>query len=137
LGTFRSLMWVVAEVAGHVLMVSTTGAWSSPFIFSLLNAIAIAGFARGFGFAIRIGIVSSLAVSIPYLAETADADRIRVSAQWTLILLLVALIAGYARRISGEADRQRTLALDRLGRLADANALLFSLHRITQTLPAS
>ena len=52
-------------------------------------------------------------------------------------MLLVAVIAGYARRISGEADRQHSLALDRLGRLADANALLFSLHRVTQTLPAS
>ena len=51
--------------------------------------------------------------------------------------MLVALVAGYARRISGEADRQHSLALDRLGRLADANALLFSLHRVTQTLPAS
>ena len=46
-------------------------------------------------------------------------------------------MAGYARRISGEADRQHSLALDRLGRLTDANALLFSLHRVTQTLPAS
>ena len=53
------------------------------------------------------------------------------------MLLLVALIAGYGRRISGEADRQHVLALDRLGRLADANALLYSLHRVTQTLPAS
>ena len=60
-----------------------------------------------------------------------------MSAQWTLVLLLVGLIAGYARRISGEADRQHILALDRLGRLADANALLYSLHRVTQTLPAS
>ncbi|MDZ7734135.1 MAG: histidine kinase [Acidimicrobiia bacterium] len=51
--------------------------------------------------------------------------------------MLVAVVAGYARRISGEADRQHSLALDRLGRLADANALLFSLHRVTQTLPAS
>ena len=51
--------------------------------------------------------------------------------------MLVALVAGYARRISGEADRQQSLALDRLGRLADANALLFSLHRVAQTLPAS
>ena len=51
--------------------------------------------------------------------------------------MLVALVAGYTRRISGEADRQQSLALDRLGRLADANTLLFSLHRVAQTLPAS
>ena len=136
-GDVRSLVAVLAEVALHLLAVSTTGDWDSPFIFSLLNAITVAGFARGFGFGLRIGVVSALAVSILYLTPEVTAERVRVSAQWTLILLLVALIAGYARRISGEADRQHSLALDRLGRLADANALLFSLHRITQTLPAS
>jgi signal transduction histidine kinase len=47
------------------------------------------------------------------------------------------VVAGYARRISGEADRQHSLALDRLDRLSDANALLFSLHRVAQSLPAS
>ena len=41
--------------------------------------------------------------------------RITFSAECTVVLLLVALIAGYARRISGEADRQHSLALDRLG----------------------
>ena len=40
------------------------------------------------------------------------------SASWGGIVLLVALIAGYARRISGEADRQHELAIDRLGRLS-------------------
>ena len=82
--------------------------------------------------------VAPLTVSIPLPGPGPHRPTaIRQSAQWSLVLLLVALIAGYARRISGEADRQHSLALDRLGRLADANALLFSLHRVTQTLPAS
>ena len=51
--------------------------------------------------------------------------------------MLVAMVAGYGRRISGEADRQHSVAIERLGRLADANTLLFSLHRVAQTLPAS
>ena len=42
-----------------------------------------------------------------------------------------------ARQVSRESARQQSLALDRLGRLAEANALLFSLHRVAQTLPAS
>jgi signal transduction histidine kinase len=137
LGDVRSLVAVLAEVALHVLLLCTSGQWDSPFIFSLITAIIVAGFARGFGFAIRVGIASSLAVTIPYLTPDPSQQRITLSAEWTLVLLLVALIAGYARRISGEADRQHSLALDRLGRLADANALLFSLHRVTQTLPAS
>lgn len=137
-GTIRSLIEVVGEVALLVLAVCTTGYWESPLIFSLLTAITVAGFARGFGFAVRIGVLAALMVSIPFVVPRLnDAAAIRLSAEWSMVLLLVALIAGYARRISGEADRQHSLALDRLGRLADANALLFSLHRVTQTLPAS
>ena len=136
-GDVKSLLSVIGEVVLLVAALCTTGYWESPFILSMLTAITVAGFARGFGFALRIGIVSSLAVTIPFLTvDTTDA-RIILSLQWTLVMLLVAVIAGYARRISGEADRQHSLALDRLGRLADANALLFSLHRVTQTLPAS
>lgn len=137
IGNVASIVAVVAEVALHLIAVAATGSWDSPLIFSLLNAISVAGFARGFGFGLRIGVASAMAVTILHLSPEATAVKIRESAQWTLMLLLVGLIAGYARHISGEADRQHTLALDRLGRLADANALLFSLHRITQTLPAS
>jgi len=136
-GDVRSLVQVLAEVAVYVACIATTGFWDSPFILTLLTAVSLAGFARGFAFALRISIVSALAVSLPYILESPDPSRIIQSGQWTLVLLLVALIAGYGRRISGEADRQHVLALDRLGRLADANALLYSLHRVTQTLPAS
>lgn len=143
MGDLKSLVRVLAEVMLFVVMVDLTGYWESPFIFSLLTAIIVAGFARGFGFAIRVGLFASFAVSVPYLLDEPTgsrvgmSERITFSAESTLLLLLVALIAGYTRRISGEADRQHSLALDRLGRLADANALLFSLHRVTQTLPAS
>jgi signal transduction histidine kinase len=141
-GDVRSLLSVLGEVVLYVAALCSTGFWESPFILSVLTAICVAGFARGFGFALRVGIAASLAVSLPYaadssLTEEAAREHVILSGQWSLVLLLVALIAGYARRISGEADRQHSLALDRLGRLADANALLFSLHRVTQTLPAS
>ncbi len=139
LGDTNSLLAVLAEVALFTLVVAGTGYWESPLVISLVSAIVVAGFARGFGFAIRIGVVAALAISLPesqqatYEWETDGATAL----QWSVLLIMVALIAGYARRISGEADRQQTLALDRLGRLADANALLFSLHRVAQTLPAS
>ena len=51
---------VVGEVALLVLAVCMTGFWASPLIFSLLTAITVAGFARGFGFAVRIGVLASL-----------------------------------------------------------------------------
>jgi signal transduction histidine kinase len=137
-GDTRSLIRVLAEVAVPVLAVIATGYWDSPFVFSLITGIVLAGFARGFAFSLRIAAVAAACVAIPELARFDFAEEaIKESAQWTAILLLVALVAGYARRISGEADRQHSLALDRLGRLADANALLYSLHRVTQTLPAS
>ncbi len=131
----RTTVSVIGEVAIVLAAVVMTGGWDSAFVFSLLTAVIVAGFARGFGFALRIGAVAGLTVSTTS-ALGVDPDT-RAAIQWTVMLLLVALIAGYARRISGEADRRHTLALDRMERLTDANSLLYSLHRIAQTLPAS
>lgn len=133
-----SIVRVFVEVTFHAVAIAVTGFWESPLVFALLTAVMVAGFARGIAFAIRVSIATALAVSIPFLAgANADLDDLRTATQWTVELMLVALIAGYARRVTGEADRQHDLALDRLGRLADANLLLYSLHRVAQTLPAS
>ena len=129
---------ILAEVAVVVLTLTATGYWDSPFTFSLLTAVAIAGFARGFGFGIRIAVVSVLAVTIPWALEPSFSQRDgRTALQWAVEIVLVALVAGYARRISGEADERQSAALDQVGRLMDANALLYQLHQLTQTLPAS
>ena len=133
-----SLLRVLFEVVLHVLAVVATGYWNSPLVFALITAVMVAGFARGFGFALRIGLASAMAVSIPYLVASDPVEEVwRETVQWTAELVLVAMIAGYARRVTGEVDRQHTMALDRLGRLTDANPLLHSLHSVTQTLPAS
>ncbi len=136
--TARGLIPLLFEVGLHVLVLAATGYWASPLVFALVNAVIIGGFARGFGFGVRIGAASGIALSLPTL-EAADwsTEAWTLSAQWTVVLLLVGVVAGYGRRISGEATRQTTLALDRLTQLADANALLFNLHRVAQTLPAS
>jgi signal transduction histidine kinase len=134
----RSLLRVLVEVAITVLAVVSTGYWDSPLVFSLLTAIIVAGFARGFSFALRIAAASVLAVAVPEVVRNGwGGTDARTAAQWAVELLLVGVVAGYARRISGEADRVHSLALDRLGRLSDANALLFSLHQVAQNLPAS
>lgn len=136
--TARGLVPLLFEVGLHVLVLVATGYWASPLVFSLVTAIIIGGFARGFGFGVRIGAASAIAVSLPTLdAAGWSSEAWGVSSQWTVVLLLVGVVAGYGRRISGEATRQTTLALDRLTQLADANALLFNLHRVAQTLPAS
>ncbi len=137
-GDTKSLIRVLAELVLPILAVINTGYWESPYVFSVLTAVTIAGFARGFGFGLRLAGVAAAAVSIPAMAAAGyDNETLRLCAQWAAILLLVALVAGYGRRISGEADRQHSVALERLGRLADANTLLFSLHRVAQSLPAS
>jgi signal transduction histidine kinase len=136
--TTTSLLLVLGEVAATVLALTATGYWESPLAFSMLTAVAVAGFARGFGFGIRIAVASILAVSFPWVLEPAFSnENARTSVQWGVEILLVALVAGYARRISGEAELRQSAALDQLGRLSDANALLYQLHQVTQTLPAS
>jgi signal transduction histidine kinase len=133
-----SLLLVLAEVACTVLALTATGYWVSPLAFSLLTAVAVAGFARGFGFGIRIAVAAILAVTIPWAFEPAfDQDDLRTAVQWCVEVLLVAIVAGYARRISGEAEQRQSQAMVRLGRLSDANALLYQLHQVAQTLPAS
>jgi signal transduction histidine kinase len=137
-GDTKSLVNLLAEAGFVAIAVNATGSWSSPLVFMLLVPVIAAGFARGFGFGFRIAITTAAAVIAPdllmgrYLPEEAE-----LAVQWVVMLLLVSVVAGYGRRISGEANRQHSVALARLGRLSDANALLFSLHRVAQTLPAS
>ena len=133
-----ALLSVLAEMAITIVALVSTGYWASPLAFSMVTAVAVAGFARGFGFATRVAVASILAIGVPWSLEAQFAEPdFRTTIQWSVEVLLVALVAGYAHRISGEADQRQSLALDRLGRLSDANALLFQLYELTQTLPAS
>ncbi|MFP5256577.1 MAG: histidine kinase [Acidimicrobiia bacterium] len=132
------LLHVLGEAAVTILAVVATGYWESPLVFSALTAVAVAGFARGFGFGIRVAVMAIVAVTAPWaFEETFVEEDARTSLQWSAEVLLVGIVSGYARRISGEAEERQTLALDRLGRLSDANTLLFQLHQVTQSLPAS
>lgn len=115
-----------------------TGYFQSPLALSTLTAVSIAGFASGFGISIRLAIATCLAVGVPMLVNSADrADDAPIAVQWAVELILVGTVTSYARRISGDAEERRTEALDRLGRLIDANDLLFNLHQVAQDLPAS
>jgi signal transduction histidine kinase len=127
------------EFALATAVVLLTGAWSSPFTFSLLPAAMLAGFSRGSVFAARLTVVCAVIVSAQHLLidATSVSDGVRDCAAWLAVTSFVAVTSGVARQVSRESARQQSLALDRLGRLAEANALLFSLHRVAQTLPAS
>jgi signal transduction histidine kinase len=129
---------VAFDVALNLLAVVATGYWDSPYVFSLLTAVITAGFAQGFALALEMAVTAALSVSIPLLVQTGTSrGNVRTASEWSIELLLVAVVAGYGRRLFGEAEARHSLALDRMGRLAEANALLFSLHRVAQTLPAS
>jgi signal transduction histidine kinase len=135
----QSVMLIGVEIAVAVLAVDASGGWDSPFVFSLVTAVAIAGFAGGAVFGAASTMICTLAVTLPdYLGSSEPSgDILREAGQWAAELMLVALVAGYARRINSEATQQQSLTMDRLERLAEANALLFSLHRVAQVLPAS
>jgi signal transduction histidine kinase len=129
----------VVELAIAVLAVVSTGGWDSPFVFCALGAIMILAFAGGFATGLKAAAAASVAIAVPFHlgAASVTLDSLRLTGQWTVELGLVALLAGYARRLFGEAQERQTLALDRMSQLTEANDLLVSLHRVAQTLPAS
>ncbi len=137
-GETGNVVRVLVEVALHASAVVFTGAWGSPFVFPLLTAIIVAGFGRGILPALRISLATSVTVSLVQVARFSDVSRVWVlNLQWTLFLVLVGVMAGYARRILGEARTSQTLAMSRVANLTDANRLLTSLHTVAQALPAS
>jgi signal transduction histidine kinase len=129
----------LAEAAVHLAVVAATGYWESPFVVSLLSAVIVVGFARGFSAALRIAAASALALALPYHLTTTSGwdEALALTMQWTSELLLVAAVAGYARRFSVEAAERHDRDVDRLDRLAEANTLLHSLHDVAQSLPTS
>jgi len=137
-GTITSKTLLGVELALPVIAVIATGYWDSGLVVLMITAVVIAGFAVGFSFAVLVGIVSTLAVTAAGARSPSwEVEQAAQAAQWTTVLLSGGLIAGYTRRISGEASRRHSMALDRVARLADANSLLADLHRVAQTLPAS
>jgi signal transduction histidine kinase len=136
--SFRRSAELVAGAGLMAIAAASTGYFLSPLAFSTLTAVAVAGFSAGFASSIRLAVATALAVGVPMLLDSSDRpDDFRTTVQWTVELVLVGIVTGYARRISGEADERHSEALDRVRRLVDANQLLFNLHQVAQDLPAS
>lgn len=130
-------LWIIGELALDIVAVMSTGYWASPFVFCLVTAVIAAGIDSGFATAARNAGLAVLAVGIPFLITFPEADAVRVSAQWGMELLLVALVAGYTHHLFGQAEERHSVALERMGQLTEANELLISLHRLAQSMPAS
>jgi signal transduction histidine kinase len=127
------------EVALSAAAVSATGAWQSPLVFCLLTGVIGAGFSRGYRLAIAVSAAAALAVAATQLTRPDTDIRVGVQqcGQWAMMLVLVACVSSYARRISHESTDLNDESLLQVRRLGEANDLLLSLHRIAQTLPAS
>ena len=129
---------LLAEVGLLWVVIAITGFWDSPLVLATAGILVVAGFAGGFRLALRIGGSFAACLTIVDFAVTdLTPSDMAEAVQWTTLLLLTAIIAGYGRRISGEASKRHTATLDRVSQLTDANNLLFNLHRLAQTLPAS
>jgi signal transduction histidine kinase len=131
----ESVVPFIVEVGLASAAIAATGYWESPFAFCALSGVMAAGFMRGYGFAVRLALAAGAAVTIPYIV-TGGTEALVVG-QWVIELVLVAVLAGYARRMFGEAETRHSQTLDRMAQLAEANELLISLHRVAQQLPAS
>jgi signal transduction histidine kinase len=131
-------IWI--EFVLHTVAVLVTGAWTSPYTLALLPTVALAGFAHGAFFAFQLSALCAAVISAHHMITVVPDDWVRAtrdSAAWIGLFLVVSIVVGFARQVLAESARQQSIALDRLGRLAEANSLLFSLHRVAQTLPAS
>jgi signal transduction histidine kinase len=125
LGTATS---VVVELSIAISAVCLTGYWKSPLAFLILPGILVGGFSQGGPLVVGYGTFTSVIVTL-----TASLN----GQQWGIELMLVALVAGLGHRVLSETLDRESAALSTMDRLTTANSLLYSLHRVAQTLPES
>jgi signal transduction histidine kinase len=133
---------IALEFVLHTAAILLTHAWGGPFSIVLLPTVVLAGFARGYTFALQLGFASTLMVSVRYYQESQVVGKkwdsiVTICALWLALVIVVSLVASYGRHVLEHNAQQQTITLNRLGRLAEANALLFQLNKIAQTLPSS
>lgn len=124
------------EVLVAVIVVGFTGWWLSPFLFCLAATMVSIGAGAGLRVAALVAAAVAVVVSLAYDLAS-PAPQLRDAVIGASEVILVAIIAGYSRRIFGQAEERTTLALTRVRRLSEANGLLLELYRVAQTLPVS
>jgi len=128
---------LMAELGLIVAAVATTGLWGSPFVYCLVAPLIGIGFYGGFGASIPAALATVVVVGVPTMVTGSPLAGARMTDQWALELLVVATLAGHARRMFGEAEERHSETLDRMDRMTEANDLLMSLHQLAQSLPAT
>src|SRR5205823_4371642 len=84
---------LLLEFALTTVVIMATGAWSSPYTFSLLPAAMLAGFSRGSVFAVRLTLVCAAVISAQHLLIEASSgtEGVRDCAAWLAVTALVAV----------------------------------------------
>lgn len=135
-GGAAEILAVLIEAAAIVAAVVATGYWDSPFTFLLVTAISAAGFSGGIPLALQLAVACFVAVATPY-HTIASGPRERLTIQWAGELVLVAILAGYARRLSMQARAETSRYAGRLRQLSEVNDLLLQLRNVAQAVPMS
>ena len=135
-GRALDTLLVAGEVAAAVVAVTLTRGWVSPFLFSLAATGVIVGYGFGLVRAALAAVAVGVAVSVLSAVTSSPGATEDALLGWSQVLL-VYLVAGYARRIFVEEAERASLALTRVSRLTEANDLLFELYRVAQGLPVS
>jgi signal transduction histidine kinase len=130
---------IVSELAILVLSISATGHWHSPLAFLLIPAVMVGAFSQDGPLVVGYGVMPSLLISILEISERGftTSEQWQTSWQWTIQIVAFTIVAGVGRRIVHDSLARHTKALDNMNRLTSANSLLFALHKIAQSLPAS
>ena len=130
---------VVLELGLAIAVVCLTGYWDSPLAFMLLPGVVIGGFSQGGPLVVGYGTVTGLfvAVSSAMAQHQQTNEQWQRSAQWTIELMVIALVAGVGHKVLVDTLARHSDDLDTMNRLTTANSLLFSLHKVAQSLPAS
>jgi hypothetical protein len=130
---------IVGELAIVVVCISTTGYWHSPLAFLLIPAVMVGAFSQDGPLVVAYGVMPCLLISILEISERGftTADQWQTSWQWTIQIVAFTIVAGVGRRIVHDSLARHTKALDNMNRLTSANSLLFALHKVAQSLPAS
>lgn len=133
----RSRLRTVVEAAVITAVVTISGGWQSPFALCLVPTAMLATFVGGAVFSAETIAGASLVVTLQYFDDVGARDGLPDAALWIGLLGLVIATSGLSFRAAQTTANEHQVVLDRVGRLAEANALLFSLQRVAQTLPAS
>ncbi|MEJ7765317.1 MAG: GAF domain-containing protein, partial [Acidimicrobiales bacterium] len=133
---FVDILLVLIEVGVAIAAVAATQGWVSPFVFSLAATGAVVGYGFGLMRAALAAAAVGAVVSLLSVLTASPATTEEALLGWSQVLL-VYLVAGYARRIFGEEVERASAALTRVSRLTEANDLLFELYRVSQSLPVS